>query len=148
MAGAKWTKDEDAIVRSLYPKAHWIELRDRLIGRSHEAIKARARTLRITRPRHYSNYWKERISAGRQAMWSDPDHRERMADLMRERVSTDAFKAHCGQLTASERAQVVQSIKSGRKYMDIALDWLISESRVQEIASEDGLYKYKSPPKS
>ncbi len=60
---------------------------------------------------------------------------------MKERVSSDQFKAHCGQLTSVELAEVIKHIKRGDKYMDIALDWLISEDRVQQIASKEKLYR-------
>lgn len=75
------------------------------------------------------------------APWKIPGHKERMSALMKARVESDKFKAHCGQLTAAERAEVIKQIKRGDKYMDIAMDWLITKWTVQSIASKEKLYR-------
>lgn len=64
-----------------------------------------------------------------------------MSRLMIERRNNDKWRQAHGELTATERQQVIDQIKRGDKYMDIALDWLISEDTVQRIASREGLYR-------
>lgn len=63
---------------------------------------------------------------------------------MKARRESEEFKALCGELSAVERAEVVKRIRAGDKYMDIAMDWLISEDRVQDIATQEGIYRRNS----
>jgi hypothetical protein len=49
---------------------------------------------------------------------------------------SDQFKQNRGDLTASERAEVIAEIASGKPRGQIAADWLLSEGRVHHIAME------------
>lgn len=60
---------------------------------------------------------------------------------MIERRNNDQWRQNHGELTTTERQQVIDQIKRGDKYMDIALDWLISEDSVQRLASKEGLHR-------
>jgi hypothetical protein len=55
----------------------------------------------------------------------------------------DRWRARCGFLTTAERREVERAIRSGRTYLEIAIDWLVSEARVCQIAKEIGAARRK-----
>ncbi len=62
-----------------------------------------------------------------------------------QRVYSDPeFRARHGFLQAREREAIVADAKSGRPYIEIALDWLISEARVSQIARAAGIRRQTS----
>lgn len=76
-----------------------------------------------------------------------PEARASMAECMRRRMADDAFRTQCGFLHDGERAQIVAACQSNRPYIDIAGDWLISESQVSRIATAAGVHRqwHKGP---
>lgn len=65
------------------------------------------------------------------------------ADVMRRLNADPAVLAKRGVMTAEQRAGVEAEILSGRPYIEIADDWLLSPSRVRTIARQIGIRKRK-----
>lgn len=66
---------------------------------------------------------------------------ERARERMRALNADPEFKAKMGFLTPSQIDDIADLLRSGRRYIDIALDYLITESHVAHLAKALGLQR-------
>lgn len=83
---------------------------------------------------------------------ADPEFAARNSERSRERMkrlhADPEHRAKRGYLTPEQTEAVIEQIRSGARYIDIALDWLISERRVAQIASANGIRRHRSRSRS
>lgn len=65
----------------------------------------------------------------------------------RERMLSLHAAGAFGHLTRADRDLIARDIRTGRRQIDISLDWLITEARVSQIAKEYGCSRRRSGKK-
>ena len=80
--------------------------------------------------------------------WRDPSTRQRHAEASRatrQRMNADqSIRASLGWLTADQIEAIANEvITTNRPHVDIAVDWMISRSRVSQIAAKFGALRSK-----
>lgn len=74
-----------------------------------------------------------------------PQRRARASAWCRKLNSDPMYRASRGWLTEQQRQLIVADIRSGRRFIDIATDWLVNETTVSRIAREHGLQRQTHP---
>jgi len=86
---------------------------------------------------------RERMSAARKKALADPAVRERMSAARKKALADPAVRERIskalGWLQPDEVRQVLEEIRAGRRYADIAADWLVTEGTISRLACKHGI---------
>ena len=98
------------------------------LAKTAERARERMRAL------HADPEFKAKTAERMRALHADPEFKAKAAERMRALHADPEFKAKMGFLTPSQIDDIADLLRAGRRYIDVAADYLISESHVARLA--------------
>ena len=101
----------------------------------------KAKTAERMRALHADPEFRAKTAERMRALHADPEFKAKAAERMRALHADHEFRAKMGFLTGPQIDDIAQMLRAGRRYVDIALDYLITESHVARLAKTLGLQR-------